>query len=272
MAVVSFIFMILGAFMISTQLQIIQNKLYIKYTSKSILPIGIIHAKYELYNKFFEETQKYQTKFLVGHKRLIIPLTEELKFGEYEIKKANIKLMDMLGLFSIHKKIKINPNLIQTPLLIQSYRQNNLYDTIQEKRGDENDDYDIREYRQGDSLKSIHYKISYKLSKLMVKEKIKQNQNEISIFLDLSGQEEDCIQVFSFFEKFIECLQLFNEKCEVYWISDKTIHSLIASSTNDTLKIIQEIISMPKMKEKLPIEVTWTITPSGLNGDETYEN
>ena len=39
-------------------------------------------------------------------------------------------------------------------------------------QSNKSDDYDIRDYRVGDSLKDIHYKISYKLSKLMIKDKI----------------------------------------------------------------------------------------------------
>ena len=59
------------------------------------------------------------------------------------------------------------------------------------KRGtDYNPDYEVREYIQGDELKSVHWKLSAKKDELMVRERLSQGREKINILLPLTEDKQ----------------------------------------------------------------------------------
>ena len=60
------------------------------------------------------------------------------------------------------------------------------------KRGtDINPDYEVREYIPGDDLKSIHWKLTAKQGKTMVRERLAAGRDKINVLLPLTGEEEE---------------------------------------------------------------------------------
>ncbi len=101
--------------------------------------------------------------------------------GRTEIILDTIKIYDFLGVFyrrvSCRKtaQIKVMPEFQFMPLEITRRTrefQADAQEFSQEKRGDDPSEiYQIREYRERDSLKDIHWKLSAREGKLMIKER-----------------------------------------------------------------------------------------------------
>ncbi len=65
-------------------------------------------------------------------------------------------------------------------------------DNESKKRGAEyNPDYEIREYIPGDELKSIHWKLTAKQERLMVRERLATGREKMNVLLPLSGVREE---------------------------------------------------------------------------------
>ena len=62
--------------------------------------------------------------------------------------------------------------------------------------GGPGEDYDLREYRAGDSLRSIHWKLSSKKDELVVRETLEPRQAEVVLTYDHFGPPEELDQVF----------------------------------------------------------------------------
>lgn len=62
--------------------------------------------------------------------------------------------------------------------------------------GGPGEDYDLREYRAGDPLRSIHWKLSSKLDELVVRETLEPRQAEVILTYDHFGPPEELDQVF----------------------------------------------------------------------------
>ena len=247
-----------------------KENLKVEYNSNSNFPLGSMCINLELYNLFFEETIKITTRFIVGNKLIYVPLDTKLKLGNYQAITFKCTLHDMLNLHS--KKIK-NLNIydfIEEPRYKYLYNSNELQMMIREKHSQESEDYDIREYKIGDSIKDIHYKISYKLSKLMVKEKIKSTE-DITVYLDLSGDEEECEQVFTYLHCFIETLYIIQRKCNIYWHSKSMLRQMQISNIEQLPILIEEILSSPKASIYNPNSTYWIITSKGIFGGDEIE-
>ncbi len=87
------------------------------------------------------------------------------------------------------------------------------------KRGtDYNPDYEIREYIPGDELKSIHWKLTAKQDRLMVRERLQSGKHKINVLLPLV---EDCGENDKLMDALCDLLGLLLEKeypVQLYWL------------------------------------------------------
>lgn len=239
------------------------------YQSKG-LPFGKLSVLLNIENLFFDEIYQNSFEMMLGEKEIKhkIPFNHNY-LGKYKVNNQMFIISDILGLF----KKKINREVFTEK--IQSYQyQHSLNEINQAKQevvayqSSKSDDYDIREYRVGDSLKDIHYKMSYKLSNYMIKEKHKDKGQHISVYLDLSGTNEECEKVFAYLNILVENLQTYHEVCMVKWISNEVVYEQKVSDKIELTQCINKVLSMSKVKEYHRIPCTWIITPSGLKGGE----
>jgi hypothetical protein len=99
--------------------------------------------------------------------------------GKIVMELSSVNCYDYLGIFTLKRKTEakaeafvlpqIQPLDIEIDTAVNFYAESNTYSA--EKPGDDPSEiFDIRPYRSGDSLKSIHWKLSSKADELMVKE------------------------------------------------------------------------------------------------------
>ncbi len=110
--------------------------------------------------------------------------------GEYEVGISEVVVTDFLGLFRIRYhnpgtiKALVSPKLVRLETLkgaeeFQLLRQ-------RERAGDAEPDISVRDYIEGDSLRQIHWKAVARQGKLLVRTRIGQENQRISIFADMT--------------------------------------------------------------------------------------
>ncbi len=129
--------------------------------------------------------------------------------GRYDIGVKSIKINDLLGMFSytLHpmekKSILVKPRIVDImykDVPVARISEGDLSSGYKESGNDEV--MDIRQYVYGDSYRKIHWKLSTKLEKTMVKETRNELDNDVLILLNLQKPEkidekalleEDCL-------------------------------------------------------------------------------
>ncbi len=115
--------------------------------------------------------------------------------GTYKVRLKKLKVYDFTGLFSGkvrtkgEKKVQVMPRLHDIPVRLSLAVRNffgeaDVYD--EESPGHDNSElFDVREYRAGDRLQNIHWKLTAKQDELMVKEHSLPKACPVVLFLDV---------------------------------------------------------------------------------------
>lgn len=135
--------------------------------------------------------------------------------GGYQIKIEEYKQYDSLNLFYLTNKTNSLLNITILPKMI-NYDINHLKNTLPDqnntvysstqKGDDPTEIYDIHEYQEGDLLKNIHWKLSMKHDKLLIKENALPLKQSISIQCHFYNNDEDNDSVFQYLDFFCNYL------------------------------------------------------------------
>lgn len=113
--------------------------------------------------------------------------------GTYPVGVKSVTVTDFFGLFSItypmrsQVRLTAKPRLIPLEELKLSLQENDpKADLLSLSQVQELPDYDLRQYRPGDSRKYIHWKNSAKAGELLVRRQMPEELFETVVFLDLS--------------------------------------------------------------------------------------
>lgn len=106
-----------------------------------------------------------------------------------------LKVYDMLGIFFIPIKFKTETEILVIPKATEGFEELSDKQTIigykKKSGGGFAEDYEIREYHNGDSLKSVHWKLSAKHNNLMVREPSLPIYKNLKIMLILTDNADD---------------------------------------------------------------------------------
>lgn len=169
-----------------------------------------------------------------GKKKTVKYVVQSQYCGNVEICMEYIKIYDLAGIFykkintGEKKQIGIMPRFTLLPLEVTRRTREFITDSDEhsiEKSGDDPSEiYQIREYRDGDSVHDIHWKLSAKEDRLMVKEHALPLGCAVLIWVDFSTRD----RTGSICDKIIEqaaslSLSLIQEKCihMAAWFEEK---------------------------------------------------
>ncbi len=157
----------------------------------------IFHIPYlEIYSHISKEITKKTPekiiKSLKPHELYIYSETINLnRRGYYEMGTVEIVISDVFGLFSLKKEYSSKASLLVYP---EPIRISNFPINAVEQMGelpiedllfqDKSRIDNLRDYREGDSIKSIHWKLSAKLDDLIIKEYENRGDAKVIIFVD----------------------------------------------------------------------------------------
>lgn len=188
---------------LTVSLELTTDLLTLGINNPTFIPVSCADITIDFYSLFYggyeSETHSLSLKAR-GISRLDFPLRLE-KYGIYEAHAGNMTLYDPLHLFTFVKDIKLTGSITLMPEAIPLEKR---VEIVYEEGFDEFTDTgrkgnassnvtDIREYRPGDRLSRIHWKLTEKLDTLIVKENEATSSNDFTVLLELyQPSREDC--------------------------------------------------------------------------------
>ncbi|MDD4165080.1 MAG: DUF58 domain-containing protein [Eubacteriales bacterium] len=171
---------------------------------RCIFPLSLIKITYTARNITFSRNQSKVTTYIYGCTETNVPLPLDTSHvGCIFLDISRVKVYDYIGLFSLSVKtpekrhITIMPNT-ERPVPMPSFP----IDKINSKGlkpkpgGGFAEDYDLREYRIGDPINAVHWKLTSKLKKLVIREPLISEKGKLLICFNLFGKAEDLDSVF----------------------------------------------------------------------------
>lgn len=128
-----------------------------------------------------------------GQRDFVIP-ADTSHCGKFEYTLKSIRYYDFLGLFFFPRKLNKRFELSVMPIStapedmprLDAYRTK----SYKKSKSPYSEIYDIREYREGDSMKNIHWKMTAKKDDLMVREPLDENLQNARLVLVLVNDRD----------------------------------------------------------------------------------
>lgn len=244
----------------------------VEIEAKSRIPIPGIQAKMKLRNQFYPQEKKIiLTGMTEGKSR--VRLTDTISWehcGPVIMEIQEVRVYDIFRLFS--KKIPgagkemlaVLPDYYTANVTLQDNRKDFLADSEEYDKNKPGDDpseiFQIREYRSGDRMQSIHWKLSARTDDLMVKEYSLPTGTQVVLFLDIKYEPgED----YGYLDEFIEAglgisQGLLEAGCEHYvvWFDRKRqdLERLAVKETDDRYLVTERIFSSGPYSDDVVLE------------------
>lgn len=179
-----------------------EAQLKLSFISRKTLPICRVNLTLEIENRFAGEVFKERHSFrCLGKDTVSIPLHTEL-CGQLSCRVTRFESRDVLGLIAIRRtfpdRVKCTvmpiPAAPDTPLDIDA-ALDTLVSLKPKYGGGYSEEHDLREYRPGDTVNSIHWKLSSKTDEVIVREPLVQENNEVYLVLSRVGLEDRGLEV-----------------------------------------------------------------------------
>lgn len=173
--------------------------------------------------------------------------------GRIRVSVEEIRVYDLLHLFYLIYRAEKGSEVLVWPVFSDGEDTEELCECIEgfpqeeesRKRGAEyNPDYEIREYIAGDELKSIHWKLSAKQGKMMVRERLAAGRERVNVLLPLG---EDTDENEALMESLYGMCRLLLSKgypIQLFWQgADQTLCSRYMAESGELENILGEILS-----------------------------
>jgi len=172
-----------------------EGKLFLRIHNKTRIPFASFGMKLTLRSQFYNRSEEDTHFFSLranSDNELQFPITFT-KCGLYEATLSDMEGYDYLHLFHFKKEISLSTRIHIMPTSQASDEKHEViysegFDEFEESEKSGNvsaNVTDIREYQPGDRLQKIHWKLSEKIDKLMVKENESTSTNEFFVLTEL---------------------------------------------------------------------------------------
>lgn len=168
---------------------------------KRLIATKSIMVEFELYNKMFDSTRHKTVIFELRDKRHMYEVpVETIMCGEVSVRCISVHAIDMLGIGKVRipafdaSHVVVYPDRIKLNLLLDDIvtgasREDGI---MQNRRGtDASEMFDIKEYTPGDDIRTIHWKLSEKLDKVIVRESSEPSHYDVALIPDFGHVNVD---------------------------------------------------------------------------------
>ncbi len=179
-----------------------QAELRLCFSSRSLLPVGTLRLRITVENRFTKQTLSYTPRYYSqrsGSASFPIPTDA---CGALVVRVQRWDCLDLFGLFRIRKS---NPDPAVCVVLPAPKEPDHLVDfeaalqtptRLRPKYGGGYaEEHELREYRPGDMSNSIHWKLSSKADKLIVREALEEANKDIFLILSRVGTDDRGLEV-----------------------------------------------------------------------------
>lgn len=182
-------------------------ELRIHFKAGSLLPLSRVTVHIEVRNRFDGEIKQYKYSYagvLTSTGR--VPLPTEL-CGMLDCRVTRLECRDMLGLFSLRRGCTARASCVILPNPVRPDKCPDIdacLETVVHLKpkygGGYSEEHELREYRPGDTMNAIHWKLSSKTDDIIVREALEQVNDQVFLVLSRPGEGD----------RGLECL---------YWLS-----------------------------------------------------
>ncbi len=178
------------------------GELELHFSSPRFFPAGCVKVLLQVENRFAGEIYKIPVSYYslsTCVKKVSLPTD---LCGQLIIRVQRLECRDMLGLFRVRRKV---PDKVICTILPQAVAPEHPVDletalkTVTRLKpkygGGFSEEHDLRDYRPGDMSNSIHWKLSSKADKLIVREALEQENKDIFLVLNQVGQNDRGLEV-----------------------------------------------------------------------------
>ena len=215
--------------------------------------VGSVKIRYRLHNVFYDEnTDGRAAGGVSGGKFVQFELSTD-KCGCIEVKLKRVWIGDLLGFFAVPKKCRGVVKSVVLPLGAQPYVEGDIKSLssdrskLKAKRGGGvAEDHDLREYQEGDPVRSIHWKLSAKMNKAIVREALVPEKQGVSVMFDLGAQPEETLDSLKWL-----CAELLADNLDVClsWTLENGVTVVRSiNSVRDFERALGELLSIGREK------------------------
>lgn len=241
--------------------------------SNSLMPMPSVPVKVYCENQFTKEKDIFKERAMVdGKGEVILKLTLKSRYcGKVFIGIDEVRVQDYLRLFSEKVKIQNKKNEIVvlprihkitlwSPKQIQERQQGEEYSHARSGE-DTSEVFDFHEYRQGDTLQRIHWKLSAKTDSYMVKEFSFPTEQMVLLFLDLhypkdkEFTQEDLDLFLEILASLSWSMREQGWKHSIIWYNDKTgnLQKITIESESEVYVMLEQICDCQVYEEEKDI-------------------
>ena len=178
--------------------------LSLKLRSGAKLPVGRVKVRIRCTNLLTGETSLLRRKAAGGSLGLSLTAdVTEAHCGLVQCELVQLKVCDLLGIFSFRLplpepltvlSLPLNLPPEEVPMLLGEGEQN--IGMKPRPGGGPGEDYDLRPYRQGDPLRSVHWKLSSKVDGLIVRETLEPIKVQAVLTYNHYGSPDELDRIF----------------------------------------------------------------------------
>lgn len=251
-------------------------KLPLSVNNPTILFSANLYIRLEINNEFYEETAEYTWNVPLYAKEsemLQIPM-KFLASGRMKIVLKEIRIRGILGVLETKQKSALENIFYVYPKSLGQNIKAREYEGLQEnektkrqegaKQGNNFSEVSgIREYIPGDSIRNIHWKLSAKKEKLMVKEHVAMSDTRQILLVELAdvriGQQRCVEQVLELLMNFMQEFMMQEISFEMVWWNhrQKTLEHLSVGRIEHILRAVERILDAGMYQNNFWAEQVW---------------
>ncbi len=242
-------------------------KIMIVFQNNSFLPISDAMLKVRLSNCLDDESEEYEMNLKApAYGKVRVPFTYSSSYcGVVRVEFLELHIFDYLRLFRRKQKVDkvsecvIMPKLHEMQLVITEACRNFDSDSDEFDKNKPGDDpseiFQLREYRQGDKMSRVHWKMTARLDTMMIKELSRPVSNSVGIYLDLRFRNIDEAQ--AVFELcYSLSMSMLAQECQhrIYWCkaSDPiSFEELVIRNAEDIIEGMSKLLTHGRKNEIL---------------------
>ncbi len=221
----------------------------LQFNSRRRLPVQKVSIRFEIYNIFNGEhyTRKYTYRQITDDVFSVSIPTELC--GELRCRIASVTCYDLLGLFCIRKTFDSSFRCVVMPIPVVCSNPPQIESVLKSPSvfvpkygGGFSEEHDLREYRSGDPINSIHWKLSSKTDTTIVREPLIPENDTVYVVLSRVGENDRGLEVLSWLSG-----QLL-EYGVPHVIVSSVLHTVEEDS--DRMNALAEILSIPMQEPR----------------------
>ena len=220
-----------------------EGLLELRFSGRGLMPVSTVVIRLELTNRFTGDRIKKRFLFrsVAGGGRAIALPTELC--GMLSCRVLSYECRDALGLFKIRRKCGTVVNTAVIPRPAAEFDPG-IFSALNAKQrlkpkygGGYSEEHDLREYQPGDTVNSIHWKLSSKTDKVIVREPLVRENDDIYLVLAGAGAHDEGLE-----RLYRLSLELCQMELSHYIIADR---SYPVGNESESLEALRSLLSMP---------------------------